>query len=50
MLSDRERAQANNLRADAWRAVKVCIALKYRTEAKVLQSFEIIEKNINKAS
>lgn len=24
MLSDRERSQANNLRADAWRAVKVC--------------------------
>lgn len=23
MLSDRERSQANNLRADAWRAVKV---------------------------
>ena len=31
MLSDRERAQANNLRADAWRAVKVFIAMKDRT-------------------
>lgn len=27
MLSDRERAQANTLRADAWRAVKVMTSL-----------------------